>query len=202
MRIFPSHLMLVSNKSTELSVLVATLDACFEGTSVSFHRIDAPLPPRCDIHVSDTINIGPYKAIPTLNVLAISPWLRKGSLIRFQYVLSPDSGGVVRVVRKADAFMLPSIGSERLSYTELVRLGTSGRRAVWAEYKWDSDDVQINRMDCGSSGRSHSFHSVLLPPDPGLPFKPRECRSIAFDEATGRLCLGLYNGNIYVLDYA
>ena len=42
---------------------------------------------------------------------------------------------------------------------------------------------------------------ILLPPEPQLPFKPSACRSLAFDEASGRLCIGLYNGPIFVLDY-
>lgn len=87
------------------------------------------------------------------------------------------------------------------SYPEHPHLGTTGRRAVWLEQSLKSDYVQILRFDYDPVGGTPSV-SVLLPPEPQLPFKPSSCRALAFDEATGRLCVGLYNGTIYILDYA
>ena len=89
------------------------------------------------------------------------------------------------------------------SYPEHTEIGTTGRRAVWVEQSLKSDYVQILRFDydhVNDRQRPPSV-SVLLPPEPQLPFKPSSVRSLAFDEATGRLCAGLYNGSVYILDY-
>ena len=101
------------------------------------------------------------------------------------------------------------------SYPEHAQLGSTGRRAVWLEQSLKSDYVQLLRLDFDPSAATTALVdsnsnggrlttpnvNVLLPPEPQLPFKPSSCRSLAFDEATGRLCVGLYNGAIFVLDY-
>ena len=43
--------------------------------------------------------------------------------------------------------------------------------------------------------------SALLPTDAALPFLPDTAHSLAFDEVTGRVCIGLFNGEIYVMDF-
>lgn len=43
---------------------------------------------------------------------------------------------------------------------------------------------------------------VLLPPNPSLPFVPEGITCMAFDEATGRLCVGLITGDLWMLDYS
>ena len=81
-----------------------------------------------------------------------------------------------------------------------VKLGATGCRAIWMEKNLESDDERIMRLSFDPS-RSSMDVSVLLPPVPDLPFKPNECRSMDFDDIVGRVCIGLYNGDIYVLDY-
>ncbi|KAI0067465.1 hypothetical protein BV25DRAFT_1106393 [Artomyces pyxidatus] len=84
---------------------------------------------------------------------------------------------------------------------KLVRIGRTGRRAVWIEQNWDKDELRIMRSHFPEEDIGASNVGVLLPNDPAFPFTPRMCQSMAFDEAAGRLCLGLFNGDIWVLHF-
>lgn len=79
---------------------------------------------------------------------------------------------------------------------QLAQVGPTGR-AVWLEHNWDTQQRRIMRYQ----PRSGATLGMLLPPDPALPFTPNTCHSLVFDEITGRLCLGLFNGDVYVLDF-
>ena len=83
----------------------------------------------------------------------------------------------------------------------LAKFGTTGCRAVWLEENMETNEERIVKLSLDPS-ISSTILSTLLPPAPELPFKPSECRSIAFDDVMGRLCIGLYNGHIYVLDFS
>ncbi|KAI0313752.1 hypothetical protein OF83DRAFT_1140038 [Amylostereum chailletii] len=87
------------------------------------------------------------------------------------------------------------------SSVKLVRIGITGRRAVWVEQNWETDDFRIMRSHFPLEDPASSAVSVLLPPNPALPFTPRSCQSLAFDETTGRLCCGLFNGDLWILDF-
>ncbi|KAI0049749.1 hypothetical protein FA95DRAFT_795932 [Auriscalpium vulgare] len=84
---------------------------------------------------------------------------------------------------------------------KLVRIGSTGRRAIWIEQNWETDEKRVMRSHFPAKGVGRSNVGVLLPHEPALPFQPRECQSLAFDEATGRVCLGLFNGDLWVLDF-
>ncbi|KAJ3734326.1 hypothetical protein DFJ43DRAFT_1152521 [Lentinula guzmanii] len=89
------------------------------------------------------------------------------------------------------------------TYPEFISLGHRGQRAVWLERKWDeeSDRIRFNLMK-GSFPSDHSGDvdvGPLLREHIALPFVVDTCQSMAFDEATGRIFLGLYTGEIYVL---
>lgn len=213
LRLFPFHLMLVLAKSNRLSIFITSLKACGDVTAdvmlmmgqdehiharqSQFHRIDAILPDHSEVYISDAINIGPYRPSPSLSVLAIPPWPAKGTHFRFQFVLDHISQDeITHVSQNCGAIRMLHEG-----YADLVQLGTCGHRAVWLQQPLESDDVHVYRLDYDAASQRLSPVTVLLPPEPGLPFKPRDCRTLAFDEATGRLCVGLYDGSIYVLDY-
>jgi len=88
-------------------------------------------------------------------------------------------------------FTMPAHASAQLS-----QVGPMGR-AVWLEHNWETQQKRIMRYQ----PRAGATLGMLLPSDPALPFTPNICHSLAFDETTGRVCLGLFNGDVYVLDF-
>lgn len=80
----------------------------------------------------------------------------------------------------------------------LPQIGATGRRAVWLEHNWEEQQKRIMRYE-----RSESSESVseLISNYPDLPFVPNACSSLAFDEVSGRLCVSLMNGELYLLDF-
>jgi hypothetical protein len=102
------------------------------------------------------------------------------------------------------AIPLPDNASVRL-----VGVGSSGRRAVWLERNFDTAHSRLMKLDSGcdkptGSGASEGILSgVLLPPGPGplLPFLIDTCQALAFDEVSCRVCIGLEDGKLYVVDY-
>ncbi|KAJ3915899.1 hypothetical protein F5877DRAFT_47695 [Lentinula edodes] len=87
---------------------------------------------------------------------------------------------------------------------EFIALGPCGQRAVWLERAWneESDRTGFNVMKGAFSDQPGAVSNVgsLIPTYVALPFEVETCQSIAFDEAMGRVFLGLYTGEIYVLN--
>ncbi|EIN04839.1 hypothetical protein PUNSTDRAFT_128091 [Punctularia strigosozonata HHB-11173 SS5] len=98
-----------------------------------------------------------------------------------------------------------------LTSQDSTALGPWGHRAVWLERNWEDEHVRLMKMSAsppdhhGRRGTETTDMGiklgVLVPPVPNLPFRPAECRSLAFDEAKGRVVLGLYSGDLCVLDF-
>jgi hypothetical protein len=84
------------------------------------------------------------------------------------------------------------------TFAPVVCVGITGRRAVWQERHWEQEETRLMRLSHTSAG---SVTGVLVPSHPALPFTPAACHSLAFDEVTGRLCVGLETGELYILDY-
>lgn len=176
-----------------------------------FQTVHVPLMDFYDVCISDNMNTGQY-APPTSLSLIVFPTLsrlesrqgRKALFVRF--AIDPVTGFITSGVAPFEkaSIMLDVVAPFNIpfgSYPEHARLGTTGRRAVWLEQSLKSDYVRMVRLDYDPLAKCAPSVEVLLPPDPQLPFKPSACRALAFDEATGRLCLGTYNGSIYILDY-
>ena len=68
------------------------------------------------------------------------------------------------------------------------------------EHNWET---QLNRVMklAYDPATGEAKVGMLLPPDPELPFTPNMCHSLALDEVSGRLCLGMYDGDVYLLDF-
>lgn len=170
--------------------------------SVPFETWTVSLPNSYEICISDSINYGTHRPPSSLSFLAF-PSLSgtgRGQGKAAHVHLSIDTQSTDTTMHNVDISTPFSVPTE--SYPELVQLGTTGRRAVWLEQSLGSDNVQLMRLDYSPTEMGVPRVNVLLPPDPGLPFKPSYCRALAFDEATGRLCLGLFSGELYILDYA
>ncbi|EKM58375.1 uncharacterized protein PHACADRAFT_117258 [Phanerochaete carnosa HHB-10118-sp] len=85
-----------------------------------------------------------------------------------------------------------------------VSIGTTGRRAVWVEHNLDTTRTRLMKLELGGvhDGAPELLHGVLLPADPPLPFSTDACHSLAFDEATCRLCLGLWDSSLQIVDFS
>jgi hypothetical protein len=82
-----------------------------------------------------------------------------------------------------------------------VELGTTGRRAVWIQEIVADNEVSLMKLSARPETQTNSLDiDVLLHPH-DLPFPLNHCQSLAFEEATGRLCFGLINGDVYVIDF-
>ncbi|EJD06573.1 uncharacterized protein FOMMEDRAFT_17082 [Fomitiporia mediterranea MF3/22] len=189
-------------------------------TLPQFPHAIAPIMDFYDIVISDNTGYGPYVP-PTSLSLIVFPTLsrldvrqsKKALHLRFSISHVP---GPISTNPEADA---PSEPSEEVpctsiqleksvpfeipvgSYPEYPQVGATGRRGVWLEQSLKSDYVQLLRLDYDPTTNQAPSVSVLLPPQPQFPFKLSSCRALAFDESTGRLCVGLYNGSVYILDY-
>ena len=103
----------------------------------------------------------------------------------------------------------PAVHSARVALpsdtsVRLVGIGATGRRAVWMENSLETTRSRLMKMELGetSDGTLEAFRGVLLPSDPPLPFSMDACHMLAFDEATCRLCLGLWDGSLHVVDFS
>lgn len=82
---------------------------------------------------------------------------------------------------------------------DVTCLGGSGRRAVWLRRHWETDNFELMR---GNFSRDGSLKvRSLFPKDMALPFEIQSCLSLAFDEATGRVYVGLNTGGLYVTNF-
>ncbi|KIK63053.1 hypothetical protein GYMLUDRAFT_41364 [Collybiopsis luxurians FD-317 M1] len=85
----------------------------------------------------------------------------------------------------------------------LVSFGGTGRRAVWIERRLNFNDVTTCTLVKGTfpSDLPGPVDVGLLQPEHmAFPFELDTCQSTALDEVRGRVYLGLYTGEVYVLD--
>ncbi|KAF7330560.1 F-box domain-containing protein [Mycena venus] len=87
---------------------------------------------------------------------------------------------------------------------EIVSLGETGQRAVWLERRWSSDEYTLMKA-AFSPNRTDGNDPVVVQPlfarHLALPFELHTCRSLAFEEATGRVSLALHTGELYILQF-
>ncbi|KAF9267784.1 hypothetical protein L218DRAFT_1073872 [Marasmius fiardii PR-910] len=96
------------------------------------------------------------------------------------------------------AHTLPSTSASAI---DIICVGHSGQRAVWLERRWDTDAFVLMKGSFPSGSDRKPSVSTLVPPHTALPFEFHACQSLAFDEATGRVCVGLHTGDLYLLDF-
>ncbi|OCH95392.1 hypothetical protein OBBRIDRAFT_883950 [Obba rivulosa] len=114
-----------------------------------------------------------------------------GHIMRFRFARSYDSIKMLET-------QMQCLQLQQEASAQLADIGATGRRAVWLEHNWETQQKRLMRFEAQDECEPLG---VLLPPDPGLPFAPHACHSLAFDEVTGRLCLGFFNGDLYVVDF-
>ena len=153
-----------------------------------------------DFAISDSINIPPVGRCPRLSMVAFDVRGSRaggGHLVHFYTENMSDDGQPPNEPRTIEPRRFAVPGSTSI---EVVKIGTRGHRAVWLEHNWELQQFRLMKLSA-PVGHDKPSVGVLLPPDPELPFSPRECQSLAFDEVTGRVCLGLYTGALYILDF-
>lgn len=87
------------------------------------------------------------------------------------------------------------------SLPEEMCIGTSGYRVVWVERSWETDEFKFMKLTLPCSPEERPVVGPLFPPHTALPFRVQSCQSLAFDDAAGRLCVGLHSGEIYLFDF-
>ncbi|KAJ6505981.1 hypothetical protein DFH09DRAFT_1200777 [Mycena vulgaris] len=83
----------------------------------------------------------------------------------------------------------------------IVCLGESGRRAVWLERRWTSDEYTLMKGIFSPKGDKPVVIEPLLARNLALPFELHMCQCLAFDESTGRVCLALHTGELCMLEF-
>lgn len=153
-----------------------------------------------DFAISDSINIPRVGRCPRLSMVAFDvrgSHIGGGNLVHFCTESLKDDSQLPSQPRMIEPRKFAVPGSTSI---EFVKIGTRGHRAVWLEHDWELQRFRLMKLSA-PVGHGKPTVGVLLPPDPELPFSPRECQSLAFDEVTGRVCLGLYTGGLYILDF-
>lgn len=138
----------------------------------------------------------------TVAALSFPDHLSNQYLVRFPVHL--DSDGITRFQTHDEPNIYPFQKATTSSMVEHTSFGVSGHRAVWTERRWDleSDNTVCTIMKAafptGNSGPV--IVGPLLPNHTALPFQIHTCQSLALDEALGRVFIGLYTGDIYILE--
>ena len=83
--------------------------------------------------------------------------------------------------------------------SDLAYVATSGQHSLWLQVPSDRDMSKVVKFTFDSSPEPTVSLDTLLPPIPLLPFRPSTCTTLSLDEGTGRICVGLFNGSLYVL---
>jgi hypothetical protein len=98
----------------------------------------------------------------------------------------------------------PSIGAKALEVSPYRSSNASRMNAARGSLGSTQSSTQYvdpNTIDRDEPLQWSPIVEELLPSVPDIPVRPENVRAIAFDEASGRLCLGLWSGDIMVLDY-
>jgi hypothetical protein len=77
-------------------------------------------------------------------------------------------------------------------------------RLIWPPSPSSPSSLPSSTLPSGTvvkGGPGEPRVAELLPAWPELPVRPADVRALAFDEARGRLCLGLYSGEVVVMDF-
>ncbi|KAK2463399.1 hypothetical protein APHAL10511_004485 [Amanita phalloides] len=82
---------------------------------------------------------------------------------------------------------------------EIVCMGKTGYRAVWLDHEWESDEHRLWKATFRPG--DPATVDPLVPPHHPLPFEAHMIASLSFEEATGRVCVGLRTGAVYILEF-
>jgi len=134
----------------------------------------------------------------------------------FLPLISSSSYQPVGNVRRSGAYMfyfpLDQDGEIRMrrfhvadrASADFMCLGQTGRRAIWLEHRWEhgweADEFFLMKGSFSPDVDKEPVVAPLLPRHLALPFELHTCQSLAFEEASGLICLGLHTGELYILE--
>lgn len=156
---------------------------------------------NCTVELHSTFefhsSIGQFSAVVALSFPNHGPNL----FIRFP--VYSDSDGITRFETHEKPQIIPFHRSTSSAACDQVSFGDWGRRAVWLERRWDSDDPTPILMKAVFPSDGSVAVGPLLPSQTAtpLPFQMHTCQCLTLDEAMGRVYVGLYTGEIYILDF-
>ncbi|KAJ6619726.1 hypothetical protein B0H10DRAFT_2024635 [Mycena sp. CBHHK59/15] len=136
-----------------------------------------------------------YHNISHISSISFHPLVGKGDDYVFRFPLDSSPR---KDFDKRPSFFYPFTTHSSAS-AEIVCLGETGHRAVWLERRWTSDEYTL--MKATFSPNKPVVVAPLLARNLALPFELHTCQSLAFDESTGRVCLALHTGELYILEF-
>ncbi|GLB40452.1 hypothetical protein LshimejAT787_0803230 [Lyophyllum shimeji] len=161
-----------------------------EAAVLTSHHESAPSPLGDDLHIptSTTANSSWFP------VIIFPDFFHQN---RAGYVFNVPSGPLP--AQLSPAMMTQAFRTRAKTSANVVCLGTTGRRAIWLQRRWDTDEFELMR---GTFSRTEAPKvQPLLPKHVALPFETQSCLSLAFDEALGRVYVGLTTGGLYILEF-
>lgn len=143
-----------------------------------------------------------HSSIGQFNTVAALSFPNQGPNLFIRFPVYSDSGGITRFETLEKPEIIPIQRSISSASCDQVSIGDWGRRAVWLERRWDSDNPIPILMKAAFPSDGSVVVGSLLPSQTALPlpFQMHTCQCLALDEAMGRVYVGLYTGDIYILD--
>ena len=224
MRVWGDFLFLVGEVESNFAVRVYRLPQPFASASASPRRTPPPSPesPSTSDEEEDHYaytDLGPmvsqytgpkHMTFPGHHIAQISPSNSPSSLsaVMFYHSVHPHSAKLLRFSFDVsqEAVSLSETSCKQFpmgdqSSAQLAQVGSLGTRAVWLEHSWESQQNRVMKLSYDPRTGVANVGVLLCQMRDSLPFSPDKCHSLAFDEATCRLCVGMYNGPVYVLDF-
>ena len=140
-----------------------------------------------DFHVSAEFG---NEVSGNLSIVAFDIGIRPGQIRGYVFRVADLPLAQCRVT--VQDFAIPAKTS-----VDKVCVGKTGRRAVWLQRHWDTDEFDVMKSTFSTSPKV----GALFPKHLAFPFGPlHTCESLAFDEAAGRVAMSLLTGQLYILD--
>ncbi|PFH52966.1 hypothetical protein AMATHDRAFT_1698 [Amanita thiersii Skay4041] len=82
---------------------------------------------------------------------------------------------------------------------QIVCIGKTGLRAVWLDKQFENEGPKLWKATF-QTGMAAAVTPLVAPHQP-LPFEARMVSTLRFEEATGRVAVGLWTGAVYILEF-
>jgi hypothetical protein len=147
-----------------------------------------------DYYVSAEIRDG---VSSSLSIVALDIGLRPGQIKGYVFHVADLPGPKLEVPPAQSRVTVEHFPVPAKTSVDKVCVGKTGRRAVWLQRHWDTDEFDVMKSTFSTSPKV----GYLFPKHLAFPFGPlHACESLAFDEAAGRVAMSLLTGQLYILD--
>jgi len=122
-----------------------------------------------------------------------------GYVFHVPFDLMKSNGLLAQVKINVQRFTLSPKAS---AIFDMVSVGETGRRAVWLQRRWDTDEFELMKASFSTESATLPQVGALVPASLALPLGSlHTCRSLAFDEAMGSVLICLHTGELYILQF-